>query len=273
MAPPAQQVPQRLQCGCGQERAPAAPAEGPAGRRCCCWRRERRRRAGAADLAHPRFQTRSGEAGGLAVLTDCTTSLAPWRVAELHVRGRCVIAAGGRLRGGAGVADQATAWVQEEVQKGVGACPKPRASRKHCRVRPRCADCNAGCPLTWQGFGGSSSGSAGSGVSRFSIELPLPGESAAELAALASDVLRRLPPAAAAGAAVVFGSDADAAAAAPALPRGACVLSLQSACRSDSLAGPLLLVAPGVADVSSRRRVTAAVGGHAPAAMPAACAA
>lgn len=70
------------------------------------------------------------------------------------------------------------------------------------------------------------------------------------------DVLHRLPAAAVADATVVCASEQTAAAAAAAgvLPavKGLRVLSLQAACRAESLTGPLLLVEPSVADVSQQ---------------------
>lgn len=101
-----------------------------------------------------------------------------------------------------------------------------------------------------QGFSRSSSSSAANAPTRFSIELPLPGDSPAESAALLADVLGQLPPAATADAVVVCASEATAAAVKGAA-KGRRVLSLQAACRDAAvLSGPLVLVEPTTADVS-----------------------
>lgn len=69
-----------------------------------------------------------------------------------------------------------------------------------------------------------------------------------------TDVLTRLPAAAVAYATVVCASDATAAAVSAAggitALRGVRVMSLSAACRVQALAGPLVLVEPGTADVS-----------------------
>eukprot|EP00878_Enallax_costatus_P047266 GHUV01057731.1.p1 GENE.GHUV01057731.1~~GHUV01057731.1.p1 ORF type:complete len:288 (+),score=100.13 GHUV01057731.1:340-1203(+) len=99
-----------------------------------------------------------------------------------------------------------------------------------------------------KGFGGSGSSSTAPGT-RFSIELPLPSDSPPELVELTGDILAKIPTAASAW--TVFASEQAASAAAQnrVLQRSK-VLSLQQACRVDSLNGPLLLVAPTTADVA-----------------------
>lgn len=125
------------------------------------------------------------------------------------------------------------------------------AARHHTQhlCPPAAHACHALLQLScMQGFGASSSSSTSS--TRFSMELPLPSDSSADVVQLTADVLAKLPAAAAKDACIVFASEQAAAAAAGALKRSSSVLSLRDACRADSLSGPLLLVAPTVADVS-----------------------
>ncbi len=100
-----------------------------------------------------------------------------------------------------------------------------------------------------QGFGAKAggAGAAGGGYQRFAVELPVADVSPAACARLASDMLRRLPGQPAAWQ-VVY---ADAAAAAAGAAAGqARALQLQQACRAAALGGPLLIVAPALADVA-----------------------
>jgi hypothetical protein len=103
-------------------------------------------------------------------------------------------------------------------------------------------------PFAAQGFGAKPAGGpAPGGGTRFAVELPVADTSAAATAALAGGVLARLPPG---PWRVVFADEAAARASAGAGPaRG---VHLREACRGAALDGPLLIVAPCVADVSGR---------------------
>lgn len=121
-------------------------------------------------------------------------------------------------------------------------CPCPVYAAQPSHTMARCL----------QGFGASSGAAS---ATRFTVELPLPADSPAELAAFVADVLTRLPAAAVADATVVCASDATTAAVAAAggvkALHGVRVMSLTAACRTQALTGPLVLVEPGTADVSA----------------------
>jgi hypothetical protein len=107
-----------------------------------------------------------------------------------------------------------------------------------------------------QGFGAAAG--SGSPGTRFSVELPLASDSPAELAALAADLMAALPAASTAGACIVCASEQVAAAVQAARSSSSSgrqgsgpVLSLRAACQTDSLSGPLLLLAPATSEVSA----------------------
>jgi len=95
-----------------------------------------------------------------------------------------------------------------------------------------------------KGFGATSTR-----ANRFAIELPVADMSAAATARLAGAVLAALDLAGRRGCKAVFADPAAAQAAQGALK--AEVLDLRQACQADALSGPLLLVAPSLADVSA----------------------
>lgn len=105
-----------------------------------------------------------------------------------------------------------------------------------------------------KGFGAAAG--SGSPGTRFSVELPLASDSPTELAALAADLMAALPAASTAGACIVCASEQVAAAVQAARSSSSGrqgsgpVLSLRAACQTDSLSGPLLLLAPATSDVA-----------------------
>lgn len=123
------------------------------------------------------------------------------------------------------------------------ATPAPRVARRIFVLQQRSKTISDVAISPSQGFSGSK-GEA----SRFALEIPLADSSAAATASLAAAVLADL------GAdgrkfTVVY---ADEAAARVGGPRA---MALQAACRQASLSGPLMIVAPKVADVSGYSRI------------------
>lgn len=91
-----------------------------------------------------------------------------------------------------------------------------------------------------KGFGAPKPGGGGGGYDRFAVELPVADTSPAACAKLAQDLLRLLPGQPGSWT-VVFADDRAAAAG-----RGR---GLRDACRAEALGGPLLIVAPTLAEV------------------------
>lgn len=107
-------------------------------------------------------------------------------------------------------------------------------------------------PKATKGFGGGGGAGGDAAGNRFSVELPVADTSPAATARLAQEVLTLagMPTGGKGGCLVVFASAEAAKAAATALGGGAQALELRAACQAEALGGPLLLVAPGIADVS-----------------------
>ena len=127
------------------------------------------------------------------------------------------------------------------------------ASLPHSNGCPICKLPHHAFPLPdTQGFGAKPSGGAAAAGSyqRFSVELPVADTSASATTRLAADVLKRLPGPGPAAWTVVY-ADAGAAAAAAAAAGQGRALFLRDACRADALGGPLLIVAPSIAEVGT----------------------
>jgi hypothetical protein len=110
-----------------------------------------------------------------------------------------------------------------------------------------------GKPKVAKGFGGPSTGSS-TGGTRFAVELPVADTSPTSLAGLTQQILALAGASAGKGDVTMVFAEASAskAAAGAAGGRGR-VLQLREACRADSLAGLLCIVAPSVADVGAGR--------------------